>query len=94
VCSIILKLDLKKSYDCTNWDYLRLMLIQCGFGHHMTKWIMGCVTSASLAILINGEATNFINNERGLCQGCPLSPLLFILVMEGLSLSLKKSHLC
>jgi hypothetical protein len=87
-----LKLDLKKAYDCTNWDYLRLMLIQCGFGHHMTKWIMGCVTSTSLAILINGEATNFINNGRGLRQGCPLSPLLFILVMEGLSLSLKKSH--
>jgi hypothetical protein len=67
--AIILKLDLKKAYDCTNWDYLRLMLIQCGFGHHMTKWIMGCVTSASLAILINGEATNFINNGRGFVRG-------------------------
>jgi len=54
---------------------------------------MGCVTSASLAILINGEATNFINKGRGIRQGCPLSPLLFILVMEGLSLSLKKSQL-
>jgi hypothetical protein len=91
--TIILKLDLKKDYDCTNWDYLRLMMIQCGFGHHMTKWIMGCVTSTSLAILINGEATNFINNGRGIRQGCPLSCLLFILVMEGLSLSLKKSQL-
>ena len=35
--AIILKLDLKKAYDCTNWDYLRLMLIQCGFGHLMNK---------------------------------------------------------
>jgi hypothetical protein len=60
--AVILKLDLKKAYDCTNWDYLRLMLLHCGFGHHMTKWIMGCVTSTSFSILINGEATNFFNS--------------------------------
>jgi hypothetical protein len=89
--AIILKLDLKKAYDCINWDYLRLVLIQCGFGHIMTRWIMGCVSSASLAILVNGEASKFIKSERGIRQGCPLSPLLFILVMEGLSLSLNKS---
>jgi hypothetical protein len=52
---------------------------------------MGCVSSASLAILVNGEASKFIKSERGIRQGCPLSPLLFILVMEGLSLSLNKS---
>jgi hypothetical protein len=89
--AIILKLDLKKAYDCINWDYLILALIQCGFGHIMTRWIMGCVSSASLAILVNGEASKFIKSERGICRGCPLSPLLFILVMEGLSLSLNKS---
>jgi len=90
--AVILKLDLKKAYDCTNWDYLRLMLLHCGFGHLMTKWIMGCVALATYAILISGEATQFFNSGRVLRQGCPLSPLLFILVMEGLSLSLKKSH--
>jgi hypothetical protein len=89
-----LKLDLKKYYDCTNWDYLRLMLIQCGFGHRMTKWIMGCVTSASMAILINGEATNFINKwERYSFRGARYLLFYFYLVMEGLSLSLKKSQL-
>ena len=54
---------------------------------------MGCVSSSNISILINGELANFINSGRGLRQGCPLSPLLFILVMKGLSLSLKKSHL-
>jgi hypothetical protein len=58
--AIILKLDLKKAYDCTNWDFLRLILLQCGFGLPTTNWIMGCVTSTSYAILINGEATKFI----------------------------------
>jgi hypothetical protein len=90
--SVILKLDLKKAYDCINWDYLRLMLLHYGFRHLMTKWIMGCVASTSFGILINKEATQFFNSGRGLRQGFPLSPLLFILVMEGLNLSLKKSH--
>jgi len=91
--AVILKLDLKKDYNCMNWDYLRLLLLHCGFGYLMSKWIMGCVSSATFTVLINGEATKFINSGRGLCQGCPLSRLLFILVMEGLSLSLKKSHM-
>jgi hypothetical protein len=58
----------------------------------MTNWIMECVSSASLVVLVNGEATNFFRSGRGLRQGCPLSPLLFILVMESLSLLLKSSQ--
>jgi hypothetical protein len=53
---------------------------------------MACVSSTTYAILINGEASNFFKSNRGLRQGCPLSPLLFIMVMEGLSLSLKKAQ--
>jgi hypothetical protein len=89
--ALILKIDLKKAYDCISWDFLRLVLLQCGFGQMMTNWIMGSVTSASYAVLINGEPTDFFSSGRGLRQGCPLSPLLFILIMEGLSLALKKS---
>jgi hypothetical protein len=89
---MILKLDLKKAYDCINWDFLRLTLLQSGFGLPTTNWIMSCVNSATYAILINGESTNFFQSGRGLRQGCPLSPLLFILVMEGLNLSLKKGQ--
>jgi hypothetical protein len=88
--ALILKIDLKKAYDCVSWDFLRLVLLQCGFGLPMTKWIMGCITSTTYAILINGEPSGFFNSGRGLRQGCPLSPLLFILIMEGLSLALKK----
>jgi hypothetical protein len=90
--ALILKLDLQKAFDCVNWDFLRLILIQVGFGTQLTNWILECVSSVSLVVLVNGEATNFFKIGRGLRQGCPLSPLLFILVMESLSLLLKSSQ--
>jgi ribonuclease HI len=87
--ALILKLDLKKAFDCIDWDFLRLILTQTGFSHSMIKWIMSCVVSPNLAILINGESSSFFRSGRGLRQGFPLSPLLFILAMEALSLLLK-----
>jgi hypothetical protein len=59
---LILKLDLQKSYDCVNWDFLRLILIQGGFGVMLTNWIMSCVSSASFVVLVNDEATNFFRS--------------------------------
>jgi hypothetical protein len=90
--ALILKLDLQKAYDCISWDYLKMVLIQVGFGIHMTNRILACVNSTSFVVLVNGKATDFLRSGRGLCQGCPLSPLLFILVMESLSLLLKQSQ--
>ena len=57
--SIILKLDLQKAYDCIEWDLLRMILIQIGFGLQFMNWIMSCVSSSSFVVLVNGEATYF-----------------------------------
>jgi len=91
--ALVLKLDLRKAYDCVNWDFLRMILVQTGFSLLSVQWIMSCVVSSSFVVLINGEATSFFSGERGLRQGCPFSPLLFILVMECLSLLLVKDQL-
>jgi len=47
------------------------------------EWILGCVSSANLFSLINGKPSNFFKSRRGLRQGCPLSPLLVLLIIEG-----------
>jgi len=87
--ALILKLDLKKAYDLISWDFLQLILIKFGFSLTSIRWIMSCVSSVSYEFLINGEPF-FFHRGKGLRQGCPLSPLLFILIMESLSILIRK----
>lgn len=62
-----------------------MLLTHLGFPIPFIRWIMCCISTVSFSVIINGSASNFFHVERGLRQGCPLSPLLFLLVMEGLS---------
>eukprot|EP00253_Pinus_taeda_P029977 PITA_29977 len=88
----VLKIDLSKAYDRINWLYLRLLLTHLGFNYSFISWIMGCISNVSFAVLINGAASPFFKSQRGLRQGCPLSPLLFLLVAEGLSRLIHKAR--
>ena len=56
-----------------------------GFGEKWVGWIRWCISTASFSILVNGSPTGFFQNSRGLRQGDPLSPYLFVLGMEALS---------
>eukprot|EP00253_Pinus_taeda_P023181 PITA_23181 len=82
---LTLKIDLSKAFNKVNWLYIKMIITHLGFPPAFTNWIMGCISSVSFAILINGSASPIFNIDRGIRQGCPLSPLLFLLVMEGLS---------
>jgi len=81
----VIKIDLSKAYDKVNWLFIRLLLTHLGFNINFIRWVMSCITTVSFAVLINGSASPFFHSGRGLRQGCPLSPLLFLLVAEGLS---------
>eukprot|EP00253_Pinus_taeda_P016622 PITA_16622 len=82
---VVLKIDLSKAYDRINWLYLRMLLTHLGFSYTFISWIMGCISNVSFAVLINRATSPFFKSQRGLRQGCPLSPLLFLLVAEGFS---------
>ncbi|XP_026384091.1 uncharacterized protein LOC113279629 [Papaver somniferum] len=85
-----LKIDMSKAYDRVNWSFLEKMLQLLGVRGHSLQLIMNCVTSASFFILLNGASKGFFVGERVLRQGCPLSPTLFIICSQGLSLLMKK----
>ena len=77
-------MDLIKSYDHVNWGFLRLLL-QIGLPLGTTDWIITCISFSCSVVLMNGTPSKIFNCTRGLQQGWPLSPLLFLLVIEGLS---------
>lgn len=80
---IICKLDMEKAYHHVSWDFVDYMLDRLSFGLKWRKWILACITISSFAVIINGGPSSFFKAFRGLRQGDPLSPLLFIVVMEA-----------
>ena len=89
---VVCKLDIEKAYDHVNWDCLLYLLNRMGFGSKWIQWIRTCISTVRFSIMINGSPSGFFGNSRGIRQGDPLSPLLFLLVMEVLSRMLRRTE--
>jgi hypothetical protein len=83
------KLDMMKAYDHVEWCYLRSILLSLGFHNNLVDLIMRCVQSVTFRVKVNGKLSEPFAPTRGIRQGDPLSPFLFLLCAEGFSCLLK-----
>ena len=79
---LLLKLDISKAFDTVSWQFLLEVLQAWGFGNRWRGWISLLLSTASTRILLNGQPGAPIEHRRGLRQGDPLSPMLFVIVMD------------
>jgi len=82
---LILNVDFEKAYDSVDWGFLVYMMERVGMCSKWISWMKACVCGGSMSVLVNGSPTEEINIQRGLKQGDPLTPFLFLLVAEGFS---------
>ncbi|MFS7999333.1 putative RNA-directed DNA polymerase [Helianthus anomalus] len=89
-CGMFFKVDINKAYDSVNWSFLNSIMAQMNFPSRWRSWVMATLYSARASVLINGSPTREFDCSRGLRQGDPLSPFLFVIVMEALTCVMNK----
>jgi hypothetical protein len=88
---LLFKVDFERAYDTISWQFLDSMMVKMGFAEGWLKWIRACIFESSMSVLVNGSPSIDFKVGRGLRQGDPLSPFLFLIVAEGLTGMMKKA---
>ncbi|CAN6206900.1 unnamed protein product [Urochloa humidicola] len=89
--TLVLKLDFAKAFDTVDWGCLMATMSARGFPQLWCQWIRGMLTSSKLAVLVNGRPGPWFTCKRGVRQGDPLSPYLFLLVADVLQQMIKQN---
>ena len=87
----LFKIDFDKAYDNVNWEFLLSVMNQMDFPPLWCEWIRGILVSARSSVLVNGSPTFEFGCQKGIRQGDPLSPFLFLILMEAFSGLMKKA---
>ena len=84
-----IKLDMANAFDRVNNFFLFEIMHKLGFSKKFCRWIKACVVRPWIAPLVNGRLAGFFQASQGLCQGYPLSPFLYLIVVESMSKKLQ-----
>ncbi|KAM3277337.1 hypothetical protein ACQJBY_045287 [Aegilops geniculata] len=89
--AFMVKIDLAKAFDRIEWNFIVAALSRKGLHGHFINLIYACISSPIFSVIINGQCYARFRNNRGIRQGCPLSPYLFVLAINKLSISLQEA---
>ena len=85
-------LDFEKAFDSVEWSFIWKTLSSFNFGSSVINWIKLCYRSIESCVLNNGWGSSYFTPERGVRQGCPLSPYIFILCAEVLANKIRENN--
>ena len=87
---ILLQFDFQKAFDMIEWKFIQIAIAFFNFGESIQRWIQTFYSNIQSSVLNNGFSTNYFALSRGVRQGCPLSPFLFVLAVELLACKIRQ----
>ena len=89
---ILISVDFEKAFDSLSWDFMNSVLLKYNFGQNFIKWVNIFYTNVTSCMINNGHTSPYFNIARGVRQGDPLSPYIFILCVEILACKIRQSE--